>query len=469
RDDLDRLQTAYNAFKAAPPPEPTPPALPTIRPEDIVTAVPEDRLRQLNRGLTETPPGFAINPKLARWLERRQEALNPSGEIDWAHAESLAFASLLAEGTPIRLTGQDTARGTFSQRHLVLHDAQNGVTYSPLQTLPEARASFAVYDSPLAEAGPLGFEYGFSIQAGEALVLWEAQFGDFANAAQVLIDQFIASGQAKWGQTSGLVLLLPHALEGMGPEHSSGRPERFLQLAAQDNLQLVNCTTAAQYFHVLRRQAVLLHHLPRPLVIFTPKSLLRHPLAASTLADLARGKFRPVLDDPRAREHAQQVTRVVLCSGHVYVDLAESPIYRERDDLALVRVEQLYPFPSDDLKEVLDGYPRLQEVIWAQEEPANMGAWSFVVWLIADVLPEGVQLAYVGRTARAAPAVGAHHVYSAEQAQLVRAAFGRLDQDATVFGVEVRKEVRNGSGNPRSPAGGVPGRSDRRTLARQGG
>jgi len=231
----------------------------------------------------------------------------------------------------------------------------------------------------------------------------------------------------------------------------------------------VNCTTAAQYFHVLRRQAVLLHHLPRPLVIFTPKSLLRHPLAASKLADLAHGKFHPVLDDSRAREHAQKITRVVLCSGHVYVDLAESAVYQERDDLALVRVEQLYPFPADDLREVLGGYSRLQEVIWAQEEPANMGAWSFVVWPTAAVLPEGVQLAYVGRSVRAAPAVGAHHVYSAEQAQLVRAAFGRLDQDMTVFGIEVRKEVRNGSGNSCPPAGGVPGRSDRGTLARQGG
>jgi len=469
RENLDKLQAAYNAFKTAPPPEPTPEPLPTIRPDDVVTAVPEDRLLRLNRGLTDTPPDFTINPKLTRWLERRQEALNPSGEIDWAHAESLAFASLLAEGTPIRLTGQDVARGTFSQRHLVLHDAQNGRSYSPLQTLPEARASFAVYDSPLAEAGPLGFEYGYSSQARDTLVLWEAQFGDFANVAQVIIDQFMAAGQAKWGQTSGLVVLLPHALEGMGPEHSSGRPERFLQLAAQDNLQLVNCTTAGQYFHVLRRQAALLHHLPRPLVIFTPKSLLRHPLAASTLADLAHGKFRPVLDDARARQHPHKISRVVLCTGHGYVDLAESPIYAERDDLALVRVEQLYPFPSDDLKEVLDGYPRLQEVIWAQEEPANMGAWSFVAWPIAELLPENVQLTYVGRSPRAAPAVGAHHVYSAEQAQLVRAALGRLDEEATVFGIEVRKEVRNGSGNPRSPVGGVPGRSDGRSLARQGG
>jgi 2-oxoglutarate dehydrogenase E1 component len=438
RDELAELQAAYEAVgdaTPAPPPEVLQAATP---PPEVITAAPGERLGRLNEELHRLPPGFALNPKLTPWLDRRRAALQQNGPIDWAHAEALAFASLLADGTPIRLTGQDTGRGTFSQRHLVLRDAETGEAYTPLQRLPSARASFAVYDSPLAESGPLGFEYGYSIQARDALVLWEAQFGDFANVAQVLIDQFIASGFAKWGQTSGLVLLLPHGLEGQGPEHSSARLERFLQLAAQDNLQAANCTTPAQYFHLLRRQAAYGYRgHARPLVIFTPKSLLRHPLATSRPADLARGWFRPVLDDSDARGRADDVTRLIFCTGHVWVSLQESPLRAQSPTTAVVRLEQLYPFPSDEVEEVLGGYPTLREVAWVQEEPMNMGAWGFVAPRLGAILGGRASLVYVGRTERASSAVGAHHVYVAEQEQLVRAAFSQSGPEAAALGVEV--------------------------------
>lgn len=357
--------------------------------------------------------------------------------IDWAHAEALAFASLLADGTPVRLTGQDTSRGTFSQRHLVLHDFQTGATFTPLQALPEAQASFEVYDSPLAEAAPLGFEYGYSTHARDALVLWEAQFGDFANVAQVLIDQFIASGRAKWGQTSSLVLLLPHGFEGQGPEHSSARVERFLQLSAQDNMRVCNCTTAAQYFHLLRRQAGLLWTDPRPLVIFTPKSLLRHPLAASRLADLATGTFMPVIDDLDARSRAHEITRLILCSGHIFVDLASGAARGEHPETAIVRIEQLYPFPATELDEIFAEYPRLSEVLWVQEEPMNMGAWTFVSPRIRRLLPDRVRFEYVGRPDRASPAVGSHEIFRAEQEQIVATAFRPLGETPSPVAVEV--------------------------------
>jgi 2-oxoglutarate dehydrogenase E1 component len=417
--------------------DPMPPAETVAAATPTVTAVSAERLKRLNTALLTLPPGFTVNPKLVRWMERRRTALEPEGLIDWPHADALAFASLLADGTPIRLTGQDTERGTFSQRHLVLHDAQTGTTFVPLQVLPEAQASFEVYDSPLAEAAPLGFEYGYSIQARDALVLWEAQFGDFANVAQVLIDQFISSGQVKWGQTSSLVLLLPHGLEGQGPEHSSARVERFLQLAAQNNLRIANCTTSAQYFHLLRRQAALLWSDPRPLVIFTPKSLLRHPLAASQLSDLTIGGFQPIIDDVAARSRSSEITRLILCSGRVFVDLTSSSARGEHPETALVRIEELYPFPSEELEEVIAGYPKLREVLWVQEEPKNMGAWTFVAPRIRRLLPEEMSFTYVGRPERASPAVGTHDLYRAEQQQLVAAAYGPLELTSTLLAIEV--------------------------------
>ncbi|HEX6506782.1 MAG TPA: 2-oxoglutarate dehydrogenase E1 component, partial [Chloroflexota bacterium] len=346
----------------------------------VATGVPAEELHALNEALLERPEGFEPNPRLERVLIRRREALDREGAIDWAHAETLAFATILAGGTPIRLTGQDTERGTFSQRHFVLHDPNTGAWCVPLQALPQARASFAVYNSPLTESAVLGFEYGYSIHAPEALVLWEAQFGDFANAGQVLIDQFLTSGRAKWRSEPALVLLLPHGYEGQGPDHSSARLERFLQLAAQDNIWVANCSTAAQYFHLLRLQAALLDSDRRPLVVMTPKSLLRHPLAASSLNDLAEGEFRPVIDDTHGPSRREQVQRLVLCSGKIAVDLTTTSKARLEpvDWVAVARVEMLYPFPEAELREVMAAYPNLNEIAWVQEEPENMGAWTYM-------------------------------------------------------------------------------------------
>lgn len=438
RTATERLQEKFQ--KPAPPP--TAPATSVTVPSPngatpLVTAVSAERLERMNASLLKLPPGFTVNSKLVRWMERRRTALGPEGMIDWAQAEALAFGSLLADGTPIRLTGQDTGRGTFSQRHLILHDSRTGQTYIPLQALPEAHASFEVYDSPLAEAAPVGFEYGYSTCARDTLVLWEAQFGDFVNVAQVLIDQFITAGQVKWGQTSSLVMLLPHALEGQGPEHSSARMERFLQLAAQDNIRIANCTTAAQYFHLLRRQAALLWRYPRPLIIFTPKSLLRHPLAGSHLADLTHGAFQPVIDDTASRSRAGEIQRLILSSGHVYVNLVSSPARGEHPETAIVRLEQLYPFPTTELEEAIAGYPKLREVLWVQEEPMNMGAWTFVAPRIRPLLPAEVPLAYVGRPRRASPAVGPHELYQREQEEVIAAAYGPLDVTSTSTAIEV--------------------------------
>jgi 2-oxoglutarate dehydrogenase E1 component len=384
---------------------------------DVVTAVPSDRLRALNEELLRVPDGFAVNPKLGKQLERRRVTLDEGG-IDWGQAEELAFASLLVEGIPIRLTGQDTERGTFSHRHLVLHDAQNGQAYAPIQNLHEATASFEIHNSPLSEEACLGFEYGYSVAAPEALVAWEAQFGDFVNGAQVAIDQFIVSGLSKWGQTSRLTLLLPHGYEGNGPEHSSARLERFLQLAAQENIRIANCTTAAQYFHLMRRQA--LDPSARPLVVMTPKGLLRLKQAASALTDLAEGSFRPVLGDPAA--DASQVRRLVLCSGKVYYDLAGHELRAEAHSVAIGRLEQLYPFPVSDAAELVRSFPQLEEVVWAQEEPQNMGAWRAIRHRLEESLPEGVRLRFVGRPWRASPSEGYPTAHLREQDRIVREA-----------------------------------------------
>jgi 2-oxoglutarate dehydrogenase E1 component len=384
---------------------------------EVVTAVPGDRLRALNEELLRVPDGFTVNPKLAKQLERRRDAIEDGG-IDWGQAEELAFASLLVEGIPVRLTGQDTERGTFSHRHLVLHDAENGQAYAPIQNLTEATASFEIHNSPLSEEACLGFEYGYSVAAPEALVAWEAQFGDFVNGAQVAVDQFMVSGLSKWGQTSRLTLLLPHGYEGNGPEHSSARLERFLQLAAQENIRIANCTTSAQYFHLLRRQA--LDPSARPLVVMTPKGLLRLKQATSELAGLTDRAFQPVLADPSV--DAAAVRRLVLCSGKVYYDLVGHELRSQADGLAVGRLEQLYPFPVSAAADLVRSYPRLEELVWVQEEPQNMGAWRAIRHRLEEGLPEGVRLRYVGRPWRASPSEGYPTAHLKEQDRIVREA-----------------------------------------------
>ncbi|MDO8506182.1 MAG: 2-oxoglutarate dehydrogenase E1 component, partial [Candidatus Limnocylindria bacterium] len=383
----------------------------------VVTAVPADRLLELNEQLLAVPEGFTVNPKLARQLERRRETLHKGG-IDWGQAEALAFASLLVEGIPIRLSGQDTERGTFSHRHLVFHDPHTGETHAPIQHLPGAAASFEVYNSPLSEYAAVGFEYGYSIAAPDTLVLWEAQFGDFVNGAQIVVDQFITAGLSKWGQTSRLTLLLPHGYEGNGPEHSSARLERFLQLAAQENIRIANCSTAAQYFHLLRRQA--LDAVARPLVVLTPKGLLRLRQASSTLEDLSAGGFQPVLDDPGPGRDA--VSRLVLCSGKVYYDIAGHEERAGATAVAVARLEQLYPFPVEAAARLTASYPNLQELVWAQEEPQNMGAWRTIRHRLEQAAPEGVPVRFAGRPWRASPSEGYPTAHLREQDRIVRAA-----------------------------------------------
>jgi len=385
------------------------------------TAVAADVLAGLNEQLLAVPAGFTVNPKLKKQLDRRRETIGPEGGMEWAHAEALAFASLVAEGVPIRLTGQDTERGTFSQRHLVLHDAQNGARWAPIQHLPGAKAPFELHNSPLSEFACLGFEYGYAVAAPEALVLWEAQFGDFANGAEVIIDQFIFSGLAKWGQTSRLTLLLPHGYEGQGPEHSSARLERFLALGAEGNIRVANCTTPAQYFHLLRRQAR--HAEMRPLVVMTPKSLLRLPAATSRLEDLTAGRFRAVLWDAE-RPDRNQVTRLVMCSGKVYYDLLASPARAAAAHIAIGRLELLYPFPAAEIADYVARYPNLKEIVWVQEEPRNMGARKFLLPKFRDLAPASVTIGDVSRPERASPAEGYPAAHVAEQARIVREALG---------------------------------------------
>ena len=386
--------------------------------EQPETAVAYDALERLNRELLAVPEGFTVHPKLAKQLERRLETLGREGGIDWAQAEGLALGSLLKEGAPVRLTGQDTERGTFAHRHLVLHDVQTGEKWTPIQHLPDARAPFEVYNSPLSEIAALGFEYGYAVACPQGLVLWEAQFGDFVNSAQVIVDQFIVSGLSKWGQTSRLTLLLPHGYEGNGPEHSSARVERFMQLAAQENIRIVNCTTAAQYFHVLRRQA--LHPKARPLVLLTPKSLLRLKNATSRIEELAEGAFRAVLDDPTLDDEERRGTaRLILCTGKVYYDIVGHEVRKEGERVAVARLEQLYPFPVGAYDELIARYPNLTEVVWTQEEPQNMGAWRSVRHRLEEGLPAEVELRYCGRPWRASPSEGYPTAHLLEQDRIV--------------------------------------------------
>jgi 2-oxoglutarate dehydrogenase E1 component len=393
--------------------------LPATSAGAVDTSVPEARLRELDAQLLAVRDGFTIHPKLARQLGRRAQALDEGG-IDWGQAEALALASLVVEGIPVRLTGQDSERGTFSHRHLVLHDVRTGERYAPIQHLAGAQAAFELHNSPLSEYAALGFEYGYSVAAPEALVLWEAQFGDFVNGAQIVLDQFLFSGLAKWGETSRLTLLLPHGYEGNGPEHSSARLERFLQSAAQENVRIANPTTSAQYFHLLRRQA--LDPKARPLVVMTPKGLLRLKEASCALADLSRGAFRPVLDDASA-EH-ERTERLVLCSGKLYYDIAGHEARGPSGAVAIARIEQLYPFPVAAVTELVRSYPRLSEVVWAQEEPQNMGAYRSIRHRLEEALPAGVPLRYAGRPWRASPSEGYPTAHVREQDRIVRDALG---------------------------------------------
>jgi 2-oxoglutarate dehydrogenase E1 component len=405
----------------APLPEPVPAGM-AARTQ---TGVPLERLREINDALLTPPQGFTFHKKLERGRERRRSALvNPEERsIDWATAEELALATVLADGIPIRFTGEDVERGTFSQRHAVFHDAVTGKQFVPLQEFAHARASFEIHNSALSENATIGFEFGYNMQEPERLVVWEAQYGDFINGAQIILDQFVTSGRAKWGLQPSLVFFLPHGYEGQGPEHSSARPERFLQAAADINLRLVNCTTAAQYFHLLRRQAALLRRDPLPLFVLTPKSLLRHPAVASTPRELEEGRFRSVLDDPDARQRSKSIKRLVLCSGKVYVDLITSELRQAATDLAICRVEQLYPFPGVALAEVFQTYSAVRDVIWVQEEPENMGAWEFMRPLIEELIGDRRSLRYVGRARAASPSEGSSAWHQLNQKALVERAF----------------------------------------------
>jgi len=422
---MDALQHTLDHLDATKvPTEAGPVVAPPGTAESTKTAVPIESLRAMHQALGETPGDFHVHRKLERTRERRRHAFDTPAErsIDWAAAEELAFASILADGTPIRLTGQDVGRGTFAQRHAVLHDVETGRVHIPLRTLPMARASFEVINSPLSENAAIGFEYGYNIQAPDRLVIWEAQYGDFINGAQAMVDEFLVSARAKWGQSPSLVLLLPHGHEGQGPDHASARPERILQLAADINLRLANCTTAAQYFHLLRRQAALLTVDPLPLVVLTPKSLLRHPFVSSRPIDLAEGRWQPVIDDADRQAQAQDVRRLILCSGKVAIDLLTSPLRSTSPAVAVCRVEQLYPLPVNDLVEAIERYPSLTEIMWVQEEPENMGAWDFVRPQL-EGLAGRRRLAVLARPRSASPAEGSASRHAQVQAHIIARAF----------------------------------------------
>ena len=424
-EERDRL---WGAGKAAVQSEEQAPAEPfaeiarrePVEPAPVDSAAMRGRLRTVLEGLGSLPEGIEIHPKLVPFVRKRSELLEGRGDVDWATAESLAWGTLLLEGIPVRLSGQDTGRGTFSQRHAVLYDARTGREHVPLNAVAAGGARFDVHDSLLSEAGVLGFEYGYSVAEHRTLVMWEAQFGDFMNGGQVIIDQFLSGSEQKWGQPSGLVLLLPHGHEGQGPEHSSARIERFLILCAEDNLRLAYPSTPASYFHLLRQQGR--DPVEKPLVVFTPKSLLRSPRCASTLLELSEGRFEPVLVDPEA--DTGRVRRVILCSGKVYYDLLDARAAGRHSDVALVRLEQLYPLPSAELHDALGRFSPQAELVWVQEEPRNMGAWRFVRESVLDGVVDsgGRGLRYVGRAASAAPAPGSLRTHLAEQEALVREA-----------------------------------------------
>ena len=414
RSCQDRIQSTAQESSAGPPPPESPPA------EPFDSTLPFDVLAAINEAALTAPDGFHIHPKLKRQLDKRREKFSADVRIEWAHAETLAFGSLMREGFVIRLSGQDSQRGTFSQRHLVLHDHRTGERHIPLSDLGEGR--FEIYNSPLSEAAVLGYEYGYSVATERDLVLWEAQFGDFVNSAQVAVDQFIASGREKWDQLANLGLLLPHGYEGQGPEHSSARLERFLILCAEGNMRVLYPTTPSQYFHILRRQA---HLRPeRPMIVMTPKSLLRLPAASSPVSELVSGGFKAVLDDPTSDARRERVRRLILCTGKIYYDLDEHDGRKKHEDVAVARIEQLYPFPAPELEALVAGYPKLEEVIWTQEEPRNMGALTFVGPRLRAIVPRKVPLRYVARPERASPAEGKPSDHNREQQRILKEAFG---------------------------------------------
>jgi len=396
--------------------------------EAPVTGVAPERLQALAAQLTAVPAGFALHPRVARIVEDRRHMYADAAPLDWGAAETLAYATLLADGFHVRLCGQDSARGTFFHRHAVWHDQASGRTHLPLAATAADRARLAVIDSVLSEEAVLGFEYGYSTTDPGTLVIWEGQFGDFANGAQVIIDQFIAAGEAKWGRVSGITLFLPHGYEGQGPEHSSARLERFLQLCAEFNIQVCVPSTPAQMFHLLRRQ--MLRALRKPLIVMTPKSLLRHKHSSSTMADLAGGRFHAVIDEVDALDTAG-VRRLVLCSGKVYYDLLDRRHADQATDVALARIEQLYPFPADEFHTVVARYPQARQVVWCQEEPQNQGAWYQVRHRLQAGLLPGQQLLYAGREGAAAPATGIHALHQREQENLVAAALYSPDTETT--------------------------------------
>jgi 2-oxoglutarate dehydrogenase E1 component len=434
----ERLQEAYDSIDEDYVPEHAPEAPAGIAGR-VETAVDMDTLQSINNAL-RVPNDFNFYARrLENTVRTRRDALNAIDEktVDWATAEELAYATILADGTPIRLTGQDVERGTFSHRHAVLNDAKSGERYVPLQELEMATATFEIRNSPLSEAAALGFEYGYNVQEPNRLVIWEAQYGDFNNNAQVVIDEFIVSAREKWGQTPSLILQLPHGHEGGGPDHSSGRLERYLQMSARKNMRVINATTAAQFFHVLRRQALLLTEDPLPLVVMSPKSLLRNTAVYSSPRELSEGRWHPVLDDNGdvPVNEPERITRLVLCSGKFYYDLIgatndlpQQTFRADNPHVAIARVEQLYPFPAKDLEALVLRYPNLQEIVWAQEEPKNMGAWDFVSWRLEKLLAETegasqIPVNYVGRRRSSSPAEGSKTAHIKNQSMLVEYAY----------------------------------------------
>lgn len=391
----------------------------------VETRCDEPTLREVAKVLTTWPENFNPHPKLQKLLEGRKKMME-TRELDWGMAELLAYGSLVAEGTAVRLSGQDAGRGTFTHRHAIFHDVNDGTRYSPLNTIQPDVADFAVHDSLLSEMGVLGFEYGNAITDPRMLCIWEAQFGDFGNGAQIIIDQFIASAESKWQRMNGLVMLLPHGYEGQGPEHSSARLERFLQLCAQENMQVIYPTTPAQIFHALRRQ--MKRDFRKPLIVMSPKSLLRHARVISPLDELTQGMFREVIADAAASQDPGKVRRVVLCTGKLYYELLEEREKNQNDGgTALIRIEQLYPFPGDQIAQAVKQFPNLKQIIWAQEEPKNMGAYTFVApklqEIFSDVAARGISFRYVGRTERASPAIGSPKGHAIEQSEIIKGCF----------------------------------------------
>ncbi len=391
----------------------------------VNTAVPIHLLKTMNEEMLQWPAHFTVFGKLEKILQRRRNALEENGKIDWGFAEALAFAAILVDGTPIRLTGQDSERGTFAHRNIVLYDNVTGESYSPLHLLSSVKASFAIHNSPLSEASVLGFEYGYNVYAQDTLVIWEAQFGDFANSAQVIFDQFIAAGRAKWGQRSGLVMLLPHGYEGQGPEHSSARLERFLSLAAENNWTVANLTSSAQYFHILRRQAAILKHEEvRPLVIMSPKSLLRHAQVASNGHELSGGEFQFIIEQPGLGKDIEAIERLIFASGKIAIELADN-LKNNTDWFHIIRIEEIYPFPVKAIAQIINRYPHVKEICWVQEEPKNMGAWNFIEPRLKWLAPEGVQVHYIGRRRRSSPSEGDPTIHKKEQARIMEEAFSK--------------------------------------------